>query len=167
MQYAAAGPQGSYPAMGSETVAAPPPSQSSGFDARPAPAMAANVPAGFDVAGFLHGAKMNYMKLQIANDRGDLEVLREFTTDERVRQIVQLFVSPQDMDRPILAPPGVPAERVAALAGEDDERVLLAAALAVRSVRGGSVGLDLDALVAAPVFRREVILTVHQNVRHP
>lgn len=38
------------------------------------------------------------------------------------------------------------AERVAALAGEDDERVLLAAALAVRSVRGGSVGLDLDAL---------------------
>ncbi|MBM7517126.1 exodeoxyribonuclease V subunit alpha [Nocardioides nitrophenolicus] len=38
------------------------------------------------------------------------------------------------------------AERVAALAGEHDERVLLAAALAVRSVRGGSVGLDLDAL---------------------
>jgi exodeoxyribonuclease V alpha subunit len=38
------------------------------------------------------------------------------------------------------------AERVAALAGEDDERVLLATALAVRSVRGGSVGLDLDAL---------------------
>ncbi|GAA3527897.1 exodeoxyribonuclease V subunit alpha [Nocardioides daeguensis] len=38
------------------------------------------------------------------------------------------------------------AERVAALAGEDDERVLLAAALAVRSVRGGSVGLDLGSL---------------------
>ncbi|TNM41949.1 exodeoxyribonuclease V subunit alpha [Nocardioides albidus] len=38
------------------------------------------------------------------------------------------------------------AERVAALAGEDDDRVLLAAALAVRSVRAGSVGLDLDAL---------------------
>lgn len=38
------------------------------------------------------------------------------------------------------------AERVAALAGEDDDRVRLAVALAVRSVRGGSVGLDLEAL---------------------
>ncbi len=38
------------------------------------------------------------------------------------------------------------AERVAALAGEADDRVRLAVALAVRSVRGGSVGLDLDAL---------------------
>lgn len=38
------------------------------------------------------------------------------------------------------------AERVGALGGESDDRVLLAVALAVRSVRGGSVGLDLDAL---------------------
>lgn len=38
------------------------------------------------------------------------------------------------------------AERVAALAGEDDDRVRLAVALAVGSVRGGSVGLDLEAL---------------------
>lgn len=38
------------------------------------------------------------------------------------------------------------AQRVGALAGEEDDRVLLAAALAVRSVRGGSVGLDLRAL---------------------
>ncbi|MCR1781913.1 exodeoxyribonuclease V subunit alpha [Nocardioides carbamazepini] len=44
------------------------------------------------------------------------------------------------------------AERVAALAGEDDERVLLAAALAVRSVRGGSVGLDLGALPELPAL---------------
>ncbi|WP_370291190.1 exodeoxyribonuclease V subunit alpha [Nocardioides sp.] len=45
------------------------------------------------------------------------------------------------------------AERVAALAGEGDERVQLAVALAVRSVRAGSVGLDLTtlpALLAAP-----------------
>jgi predicted lipid-binding transport protein (Tim44 family) len=81
MQYAAAGP---YPAMGSETVAAPPPSQAAGFDAQPRPAagFVANVPAGFDVPGFLRGAKLNYMKLQIANDRGDLDELREFTSDE-------------------------------------------------------------------------------------
>jgi predicted lipid-binding transport protein (Tim44 family) len=71
-----------YAGMGSETVAAPPPSQAAGFDAQPARVAAANVPSDFDVAGFLRGAKLNYMKLQIANDQGDLEVLREFATDE-------------------------------------------------------------------------------------
>ena len=83
MQYAEAGPQGPYPTVGNETVAAPPPSQAAGFEAQPqaAAGIAANVPAGFDVAGFLRGAKLNYMKLQIANDRGNLEELREFTSD--------------------------------------------------------------------------------------
>ncbi len=88
MQYAASGPQGPqgpFSAMGSETVAAPPPSQAAGFDASAAPVSggnAANVPAGFDVAGFLRGAKLNYMKLQIANDQGNLAELREFASDE-------------------------------------------------------------------------------------
>lgn len=88
MQYAGAG-------MGSETVAAPPPSQAAGFEAPAAPAMgsvAANVPAGFDVAGFLRGAKLNYMKLQIANDQGNLDELREFTSDalfEELKKDVQ------------------------------------------------------------------------------
>lgn len=92
MQYAAAGPRGPYPAqgaystMGSETVAAPPPSQAAGFNPQPA-AAAANVPAGFDVAGFLRGAKLNYMKLQIANDQGNLEELREFTSDELFEEL--------------------------------------------------------------------------------
>jgi tripartite-type tricarboxylate transporter receptor subunit TctC len=45
----------------------------------------------------------------------DVPALGEFAKDERTRQIVRLFVSPQDMDRPILTPPGVPAERVAVL----------------------------------------------------
>src|SRR5688572_22870370 len=72
-----------YAGMGSETVAAPPPSQASGFEAGTPtlPAAAANVPDGFDVAGFLKGAKLNYMRLQIANDQGNLEELREFTSD--------------------------------------------------------------------------------------
>ncbi|MEK6244407.1 MAG: Tim44-like domain-containing protein [Pseudomonadota bacterium] len=73
-----------YAGLGNETVAAPPPSQAAGFDAPAAPApsgVAANVPADFDVAGFLRGAKLNYMKLQIANDQGNLEELREFTSD--------------------------------------------------------------------------------------
>jgi predicted lipid-binding transport protein (Tim44 family) len=71
-----------YAGMGSETVAAPPPSQAVGFEAQPLRAAASNIPDGFDVAGFLKGAKLNYMRLQIANDQGNLEELREFTSDE-------------------------------------------------------------------------------------
>ncbi len=80
--YAGAQP-GAYSAMGSETVAAPPPSQAAGFERPMPPASAgARAPEGFDVAGFLRGAKLNYMRLQLANDQGNLDELREFTTDE-------------------------------------------------------------------------------------
>ena len=92
MQYAGSAQGSSYATMGSETVAAPPPSQASGFEAPAASSAAASVPAGFDVAGFLRGAKLNYMRLQIANDQGNLEELREFTSDalfEELRKDVQ------------------------------------------------------------------------------
>jgi len=42
----------------------------------------AAMPAGFDASGFLRAAKMNFLKLQAANDNGQLEDIREFTTDE-------------------------------------------------------------------------------------
>jgi tripartite-type tricarboxylate transporter receptor subunit TctC len=45
----------------------------------------------------------------------DVPAVAEFAKDERSRQILELFVAPQSMDRPILAPPGVPAERIAML----------------------------------------------------
>lgn len=45
----------------------------------------------------------------------DVPAIGEFIKDERTRQIMQLFLAPQEMDRPLLAPPGVPPERVAAL----------------------------------------------------
>src|SRR5713226_3302422 len=45
----------------------------------------------------------------------DVPAVVEFAKDERSRQILQLFVAPQAMDRPILAPPGVPAARIAEL----------------------------------------------------
>jgi predicted lipid-binding transport protein (Tim44 family) len=77
-----------YASMGSETVAAPPPSQAVGFEAPvAASSVAANIPAGFDVAGFLRGAKLNYMKLQIANDQGNLDDLREFTSDDLFEEL--------------------------------------------------------------------------------
>jgi len=72
-----------YAGLGSETVAAPPPSQATGFDVRAAAgAPRAGIPAGFDVAGFLRAAKSNFIKLQIANDTGKLDELREVTTPE-------------------------------------------------------------------------------------
>ena len=80
MQYAAGSAQGPYSALGDETVAAPPPSQASGFEAQAPAPRAPGVPVGFDVPGFLRAAKLNFMKLQVANDAGDLEELREFTT---------------------------------------------------------------------------------------
>lgn len=71
-----------YAGLGSETVAAPPPSQAAGFDARFPAAPRAHVPAGFDVPKFLRAAKENFIRLQMANDSGRLEKLREATTSE-------------------------------------------------------------------------------------
>jgi len=43
---------------------------------------ASAVPAGFDQATFLRAAKLNFVKLQLANDAGKLDEIREFTTGE-------------------------------------------------------------------------------------
>ena len=75
-----------YASLGNETVVAPPPSQLPGSDAawgggRVAQAVSPVVPPGFDSAGFLKQSKLNFIRLQEANDRGDLEVLRDVTAD--------------------------------------------------------------------------------------
>src|SRR5882672_6372101 len=63
--------------MGNETMAPPQPVTGS------LPATSATpVPAGFDTAGFLRAAKVNFIKLQVANDSGRLDEIREFTTRE-------------------------------------------------------------------------------------
>jgi tripartite-type tricarboxylate transporter receptor subunit TctC len=41
--------------------------------------------------------------------------LVEFAKDERTKSILKLVLFPLEMDRPVLTPPGVPAERIAAL----------------------------------------------------
>ena len=50
--------------------------------------------------------------IQIALERDpefpDAPALIEFAKDEKTKQILQLVLSPMDMDRPILAPPGTP-----------------------------------------------------------
>ena len=66
----------------------------------PMPA-AARFPAGFDADGFLKGAKVNFVKLQLANDRGDLEEIREITTPElfaTLQNDVQSRVGKQETD---------------------------------------------------------------------
>jgi predicted lipid-binding transport protein (Tim44 family) len=47
----------------------------------------AHIPADFDVAGFLRQAKLNFVRLQAANDAGDVEDIRSFTTPEVFAEI--------------------------------------------------------------------------------
>lgn len=76
MQYAGAGaPLGG-------TVATEPVSHGS------APATpAANIPADFPVESFLRSAKTTFIRLQAANDRKDLDDIREYTTPEMFAEI--------------------------------------------------------------------------------
>jgi predicted lipid-binding transport protein (Tim44 family) len=60
----------------------------------PAPA----IPAGFDAAGFLRAAKLNFIKLQVANDAGRLEEVREFTTREMYDELRRDIDSGQQTD---------------------------------------------------------------------
>jgi len=63
--------------------------------------------------------KLVNVPIQIAAARNPLfpepPAIMEFAKDERTRKILQLILAPLEMDRPILAPPGVPEGRVAAL----------------------------------------------------
>jgi predicted lipid-binding transport protein (Tim44 family) len=45
------------------------------------------VPAGFDTAGFLRGAKMNFLRLQAASDAGRIDEIRELTTTELYEEL--------------------------------------------------------------------------------
>lgn len=48
---------------------------------------AAGIPAGFDTVSFVRGAKLNYIKLQAANDAGNLDEIRELTTGEMFAEL--------------------------------------------------------------------------------
>ncbi len=72
MQYAGIGPQ---------EIPAPQSAPGTGFGGGAALARP-NVPAGFDVPGFVKQAKVNFLRLQEANDRGDLDTLRDVCNAE-------------------------------------------------------------------------------------
>jgi predicted lipid-binding transport protein (Tim44 family) len=81
----AQGSQVQYAGFGNETVAAPPPSQlpgNAGVQPNYRSQFVSNIPAGFDVEGFLKESRRNFLRLQEANDRGDLARLRQVTTED-------------------------------------------------------------------------------------
>jgi len=46
-----------------------------------------NIPADFDVEGFVRNAKVNFIRLQAANDAGNLDDIRDFTSPEMFAEI--------------------------------------------------------------------------------
>jgi len=52
-----------------------------------APVAAANIPADFPVENFLRSAKTSFIRLQAANDRKDLNDIREYTTPEMFAEV--------------------------------------------------------------------------------
>jgi len=50
--------------------------------AMPISAASGNIPADFDIEAFIRNAKINFIRLQAANDSGNLEDIRQFTTPE-------------------------------------------------------------------------------------
>jgi predicted lipid-binding transport protein (Tim44 family) len=50
-------------------------------------ATTSRLPAGFDAAGFLRHARLNFVKLQEAHDRKDLSLLRDFLSPDVYREI--------------------------------------------------------------------------------
>lgn len=95
MQYAGAGagtggaaPQSDFtPASGGSSYA---PAAAGATAATASAATAAgsgNIPADFDAEGFARTAKVNFIRLQTANDAGNLDDIRDFTTPEMFAEI--------------------------------------------------------------------------------
>jgi tripartite-type tricarboxylate transporter receptor subunit TctC len=114
--------------------------------------------------------------IQVALERDrllpDVPAIGEFVKDERTRQIIQLFIAPHEMDRPILAPPEVPAERVAALraafhAAINDPAFLAEAKrqqLHVQETSGIEVGKIIARTFAVPP---DVVRAAHEAMGSP
>jgi len=81
--------------LGSETVAAPPPSQAAGLTgAAPRAQPGPELPEGFDLVDFLRGAKLSFVRLQVANELGSLREFRQFSTPEMYAELSQGAVGP-------------------------------------------------------------------------
>jgi hypothetical protein len=72
--------------------ASPAPASAIGAGLSAAPAQAAVIPAGFDVEAFVRNAKVNFIRLQAANDSANLDELREVTTPEMFAELKMDFL---------------------------------------------------------------------------
>jgi predicted lipid-binding transport protein (Tim44 family) len=88
MQFAGSSPQPGY-----ATQSPPPSSGALGLAAAPA---TGNIPADFPVDSFLRGAKASFIRLQAANDRKDLNDIREYTTPEMFAEISMQMLERRD-----------------------------------------------------------------------
>ncbi len=61
--------------------------QSGGTLSNAAPTQSGNIPADFPIDSFLRSAKTSFIRLQAANDRKDLNDIREYTTPEMFAEI--------------------------------------------------------------------------------
>lgn len=81
LQYAGAG-------YGGNNVARPDFTPAGGVSsAAPVSGNTGNIPADFDVDAFVRNAKVNFIRLQAANDAGNLDDIREFTSPEMFAEI--------------------------------------------------------------------------------
>jgi len=87
MQYAGAGNIGRVEPAHFEPVSA----EKVGAGGTAAMAATANIPADFDAEGFLRQAKLNFIRLQAANDRGDMDDMKNFTSPEMFAEIQMQF----------------------------------------------------------------------------
>lgn len=88
LQYAGATPQGPTPAPVEPVYRAPAgAAPHSVAAATSGAATAQSMPAGFDAQEFARHAKQNFIRLQAANDSGDLSTIRDFLADELYRDI--------------------------------------------------------------------------------
>jgi tripartite-type tricarboxylate transporter receptor subunit TctC len=92
------------------------------------------------------------LNMHSSADLKDVPLIGDFATTERQRQIVKLVISRQIMGRPFMAPPGLPADRAAALRTAFDETMKDPEFVAEATARGQEVnpvsGAALDALIA-------------------
>ncbi|MDO9225452.1 MAG: Tim44-like domain-containing protein [Pseudomonadota bacterium] len=65
----------------------PLPGSVGGMNAGATPVSAPALPPGFDAEGFVRQAKVNFLRLQAANDAGNLDDIREFTAPEMYAEI--------------------------------------------------------------------------------
>ena len=102
MQYAGAAPGANAPANFTPAAAqfeasseVPGGTQSAGAGGTATSATTAaatgSIPADFDVPGFLRQAKLNFIRLQAANDRGDMDDIRQFVAPELYAEIEMQF----------------------------------------------------------------------------